>query len=55
VSVQLNNTIVNVHDKAGSARTLAELPGLAEPTPYGPFLVVKGPRLRHAGSGRRGW
>lgn len=41
MSVQLNHTIVNVHDKAESARTLAELLGLAEPTPYGPFLVVE--------------
>src|SRR4029453_6554695 len=37
--VQLNHTIVNVRDKRESATFLAEILGLDEPTPYGPFLV----------------
>ena len=41
MTVQLNHTIVNVSDKSESARFLAELLGLDEPTPYGPFLVVQ--------------
>ena len=39
--VQLNHTIVSVRDKRESATFLAEILGLAEPTPYGPFLVVQ--------------
>lgn len=39
--VQLNHTIVNSQDKEKSARFLAELLGVADPTPYGPFLVVQ--------------
>jgi catechol 2,3-dioxygenase-like lactoylglutathione lyase family enzyme len=39
--VQLNHTIVNVRDKQESATFLAEILGLAEPTPFGPFLVVQ--------------
>jgi len=38
---KLNHTIVNVSDKQESARFLAEILGLDEPTPYGPFLVVQ--------------
>jgi catechol 2,3-dioxygenase-like lactoylglutathione lyase family enzyme len=38
--VQLNHTIVNVRDKKESASFVAEILGLAEPQPYGPFLVV---------------
>jgi|SRR5690606_13986444 len=38
---QLNHTIVHARDKARSARFVAELLGLPEPEPYGPFLVVK--------------
>jgi catechol 2,3-dioxygenase-like lactoylglutathione lyase family enzyme len=41
VAVQLNHTLVNVRDKEESARFVAEILGLAEPTPYGPFLVVQ--------------
>jgi catechol 2,3-dioxygenase-like lactoylglutathione lyase family enzyme len=41
VTVQLNHTLVNVRDKAESARFVAEILGLAEPTPFGPFLVVQ--------------
>ena len=39
--VHLNHTIVHVRDRDGSARLLAELLGLADPVPYGPFLVVE--------------
>jgi len=38
---QLNHTIVHARDKLRSARFVAELLGLPEPEPYGPFLVVK--------------
>ncbi|MGH8893778.1 MAG: VOC family protein [Actinomycetes bacterium] len=38
---QLNHTIVSVRDKAESATFLAEVLGVAPPTPYGPFLVVE--------------
>jgi hypothetical protein len=37
--VQLNHTLVNVRDKQESAPFVAEILGLADPTPYGPFLV----------------
>jgi catechol 2,3-dioxygenase-like lactoylglutathione lyase family enzyme len=39
--VQLNHTIINVSNKSESARFLAQILGLDEPTPYGPFLVVQ--------------
>jgi catechol 2,3-dioxygenase-like lactoylglutathione lyase family enzyme len=39
--VQLNHTIVSARDKQESATFLAEMLGLAPPTPYGPFLVVQ--------------
>jgi hypothetical protein len=39
--VRLNHTIVHVRDRERSARLLAELLGLAEPVPFGPFLVVE--------------
>jgi extradiol dioxygenase family protein len=41
VTIQLNHTIVHVHDKRESANFLAELFGLDSPTPFGPFLVVQ--------------
>jgi catechol 2,3-dioxygenase-like lactoylglutathione lyase family enzyme len=41
VAIQLNHTIVRVRDKRESATFLAELFGLAAPTPFGPFLVVQ--------------
>jgi catechol 2,3-dioxygenase-like lactoylglutathione lyase family enzyme len=41
VSVQLNHTIVRVRDKQESATFLAEILGLPEPAPFGPFLVVQ--------------
>jgi catechol 2,3-dioxygenase-like lactoylglutathione lyase family enzyme len=40
VPVQLNHTIVHARDKRRSAQFLAEVLGLAEPTEFGPFLVV---------------
>lgn len=38
--VQLNHTIVHARDKRRSADFLARLLGLAQPTEFGPFLVV---------------
>jgi len=41
MAVQLNHTIVSVRDRRESANFLAEILGLAEPTPCGRFLVVQ--------------
>jgi catechol 2,3-dioxygenase-like lactoylglutathione lyase family enzyme len=41
MAVQLNHTIVSVRDKHESATFLAEILGLSEPTPFGPFLIVQ--------------
>jgi len=41
MSVRLNHTIVNVKDKQESATFLSEILGLAQPSKYGPFLVVE--------------
>jgi hypothetical protein len=41
MTVELNHTIVHAKDKRESAAFLAEILGLAEPEPFGPFLVVK--------------
>jgi catechol 2,3-dioxygenase-like lactoylglutathione lyase family enzyme len=41
MAVQLNHTIVAARDREASAAFLAEILGLAAPTPYGPFLVVE--------------
>src|SRR5918994_518149 len=41
MTVQLNHTIVRVRKKRESATFLAEILGLPDPTPYGPFLVVQ--------------
>jgi catechol 2,3-dioxygenase-like lactoylglutathione lyase family enzyme len=41
MAVHLNHTIVRVRDKRESATFLAEILGLAEPTSFGPFLVVE--------------
>ncbi len=41
MAVQLNHTLVNVRDKEESASFVAEILGLAAPTPFGPFLVVQ--------------
>ena len=39
--VQLNHTIVHATDKRRSAEFLAEILGLPEPVPFGPFLVIQ--------------
>jgi catechol 2,3-dioxygenase-like lactoylglutathione lyase family enzyme len=39
--VELNHTIVKCTDKDASARFLAQILGLPEPTTYGPFTVVQ--------------
>ena len=41
MSVLLNHTIVNARDRHASARFLAEILGLEQPTSYGPFVVVQ--------------
>ena len=41
MAVQLNHTIVSAHDSRASATFLAEMLGLAAPTPFGPFLTVE--------------
>ena len=41
MAAQLNHTIVYVRDRRESAAFLAEILGLDQPTPYGPFLVVQ--------------
>jgi catechol 2,3-dioxygenase-like lactoylglutathione lyase family enzyme len=41
MSVQLNHTIVRVNDKSESATFLSQILGVAEPVPFGPFLVVQ--------------
>jgi catechol 2,3-dioxygenase-like lactoylglutathione lyase family enzyme len=41
MAVQLNHTIVESRDKAESARFLAAILGVPEPTPYGSFLAVQ--------------
>jgi len=41
MSVELNHTIVHAADRDASARFMAEVFGLAEPEPFGPFLVVR--------------
>lgn len=40
MAIELNHTVVGSRDKRAAAGFLAELLGLAEPTPYGPFMVV---------------
>ena len=40
MAVQLNHTIVHARDKRRSAKFMAELLGVAEPAPFGPFMVV---------------
>ncbi len=39
MGAELNHTIVRVRDKRESARFLAEILGLADPVPFGPFLA----------------
>lgn len=41
MAVELNHTIVRVRDKRESSTFLSEILGVAEPVPYGPFLVVQ--------------
>ncbi|MBI4207718.1 MAG: VOC family protein [Betaproteobacteria bacterium] len=41
MTVKLNHTIVSARDKRISAAFLAEMLGLPEPIPFGPFLVVQ--------------
>lgn len=40
MAVELNHTIVSATDSEASASFLADLLGLAPPTPFGPFMVV---------------
>ncbi|MGH9103998.1 MAG: VOC family protein [Acidimicrobiales bacterium] len=39
--VRLNHTIVHCRDKHASARYLAEMLGLGEPSTFGPFVTVQ--------------
>jgi catechol 2,3-dioxygenase-like lactoylglutathione lyase family enzyme len=41
VAVRLNHTIVHALDAEASARFLADLLGLPQPYPFGPFVVVE--------------
>ena len=41
MGVELNHTIVRVRDKRESAQFLAEILGLGDPRPFGPFLAVQ--------------
>lgn len=41
MAVQLNHTIVHARDADASARFLAEILGLGEPSHFGPFTVVE--------------
>ena len=40
MTVELNHTIVPARDKHAAARFLAEVLGLEDPRPYGPFIEV---------------
>jgi catechol 2,3-dioxygenase-like lactoylglutathione lyase family enzyme len=40
MAVEFNHTLVNVRDVWASARSVAEILGLEEPSSYGPFAVV---------------
>ncbi len=41
MSVELNHTIVAARDRQTSADFLAQVLGIAAPTPFGPFMVVE--------------
>jgi catechol 2,3-dioxygenase-like lactoylglutathione lyase family enzyme len=41
MAIELNHTIVPAHDKNVSSAFLAEILGLASPTPFGPFMCVE--------------
>ena len=40
MGIELNHTIVHVHDPWAAARDVAEVLGVAAPASYGPFAVV---------------
>ena len=41
MAIDLNHTIVHVHDRVASATFITEILGLPAPTPFGSFLVVQ--------------
>jgi len=41
MAVELNHTIVPTTDRDAGARFLADVLGLPEPTPFGPFAIVE--------------
>ncbi len=41
MAVQLNHTIIPARDNEESAVFLADILGLASPTPFGPFMCVE--------------
>jgi catechol 2,3-dioxygenase-like lactoylglutathione lyase family enzyme len=41
MSIELNHTIVAARDKNAEARFVADVLGLPEPAPFGPFAVVE--------------
>jgi catechol 2,3-dioxygenase-like lactoylglutathione lyase family enzyme len=41
MTIELNHTVVRARDKSVSATFLAEILGLAAPTPFGPFMCVE--------------
>jgi len=41
MAIELNHTIVHAADRQVSACFMSEVFGLPEPTPFGPFLVVR--------------
>ena len=41
MAVQLNHTIVLARDRHASATFMAEILGLPEPEPFGPFMMVR--------------
>jgi len=41
MGVELNHTIVSARDKEAAARFLADILGLADPVPFGPFIGVE--------------
>lgn len=41
MAIELNHTIVAARDKRASAEFLADVLGLDEPKPFGPFMAVK--------------
>ena len=41
MSIHLNHTIVHARDAAASARFLADMLGLSDPRPFGPFMGVE--------------